>query len=326
MRVIGLAVVIALTFAPLAAESQQAARMYRIGFLGLTSATDYALNVEAFRQGLRNLGYEEAKNFWIDYRWAQGRVERLPGLAAELVRLNPDVLVTHASGIGAAQKATTTIPIVIGAHTDPVRLNLVQSFARPGGNTTGVSSQIMDLAAKRLELLKEVAPKLRQVAILSYQDSSGNRETLRETEVAAKKIGGLRVQSFEMVTEPPGLAAVFALILRDRPDGLIVLPDSRMTPHNARIVQFSTQNRLPAIYGSRDFVDVGGLVSYANDFQEGWRIAARYVDKILKGAKPADLPIEQPTKFELIVNLKTAKALGLTIPQSLLLRADQVLE
>jgi putative ABC transport system substrate-binding protein len=261
----------------------------------------------------------------IDYRWAQGRVERLRPLASQLVRFNPDVLVTHAQGILAAQRETTTIPIVMGVSADPVRLGIVKSLARPGGNTTGVSSQIVDLSAKRLELLKEVVPTLRQVAVLSYE-SPGAREALRDTEVAASKLGGLRVRAFGMVAQPTEMEAVFATILRDQPDGLIVWPDPRMQLHRARIVQFSAQNRLPTVYGSRDFVAAGGLASYAGDFQEGWRVAARYVDKILKGAKPADLPIEQPIKYELVINVRTAKALGLTIPQSLLTRADEIIE
>jgi putative tryptophan/tyrosine transport system substrate-binding protein len=328
MRLIGLAVVLALslTLMPLAAEAQQAAKVYRIGFLGLSSATDYARNLEAFRAGLRDLGYEEGRTILIDYRWAQGRVERLPSLAAELVRLNPDVLVTHATGVGAAQQATRTIPIVMGVSADPIRQGLVKSLAKPGGNTTGVSSQLVDLSAKRLEVLKEVVPRLRQVAVLSYQDTFGAREALRDTEVAANQMGGIRVRSFGMVTEPTELEAVFATILRDRPDGLVVVPDPRMAPHNARIVQFSAKNRLPAVYGSRDFVDDGGLVSYAGDFREGWRVAARYVDKILRGAKPADLPIEQPIKYELVINVRTAKTLGLTIPQALLVRADEIIQ
>ena len=325
MRQIGLMLALILTLAPLAAEAQPAAKVYRIGFLGLSSASDYAANLQAFRQGLGDLGYEEGRNILIDYRWAQGRAERLPGLAAELVRLNPDLLVTHAQGVGAAQQATRIIPIVMGVSGDPVRLGLVQSLAKPGGNTTGVSAQIVDLSAKRLEVLKEIVPKLRRVAVLSFE-SPGAREGLRDTEAAASKLGGLRVRSFGMVTEATELEAVFATILRDRPDGLIVLPDSRMAPHNARIVHFSAQNRLPAVYGSRDFVDNGGLVSYAGNFREGWRVAARYVDKILKGAKPGDLPIEQPIKYELVINVRTAKTLGLTIPQSLLVRADEIIQ
>jgi putative tryptophan/tyrosine transport system substrate-binding protein len=242
------------------------------------------------------------------------------------VRLNPDVLVTHGTPcIRAAQAVTTTIPIVMGTSADPVRLGLVKSLARPGGNTTGVSSQVVDLASKRLELLKEVVPKLRLVAFLSARANPAAHENLRDTEVAAGKLG-LRVRSFETVTEPTGMETVFGAILQDRPEGLIVLPDPLTGSHSARIVQFSARNRLPALYGARQFVAAGGLISYGGDFSEGWRVAARYVDKILKGAKPSDLPIEQPTKFELVINVKTAKALGLTIPPSLLARADQVIE
>ena len=325
MRRIGFLFALAVALAPPVAEAQQAAKVYRIGFLGLSSAPDYAPNLEAFRQGLGSLGYEDGRNIVIDYRWAQGRAERLPGLAEELVRLNPDVLVTHAGGVVVAQQATKTIPIVMGVSADPVRMGVVGSLAKPGGNTTGVSSQLIDLSAKRLEVLKEVVPKLRQVAILHDRDIPAAREFLRDTEVAANQMGGLRVRSFGMETAPAEVEAVLATILRARPDGLVVLPDSRMAPHRARIVQFSAKNRLPTIYGSRDFVDAGGLVSYAGDFREGWRVAARYVDKILKGAKPADLPIEQPVKYELVINLKTAKGLSLTIPQSILVRADEII-
>jgi len=313
--------------APLAAEAQQVGKVYRIGFLGLSSPAGYAANLQAFRQGLRDLGYHEGKNISIEYRWAEERNERLPALATELVRLNPDVLVTHATpGIRAAQQATSTIPIIMGTSADPVRLGFVKSLARPGGNTTGVASQLIDLAAKRLELLKEAVPSLRQVAVLSNLANAAAREAVRETEVAARKLG-VRVSSFEVKTEPTELETVFTTILRERPDGLIVIPDSLVIgPRNARITEFAARNRLPAMGGERRFAADGGLISYGGDFSEGWRLAARYVDRILKGAKPADLPVEQPTKFELIVNLRTAKALGLTISPSLLQRADQVIE
>ena len=316
-----------LVAAPLAAEAQPASKVYRIGFLGLSSPAGYAANLRAFRQGLRDLGYEEGKNISIEYRWAEERNERLPALAAELVRLNPDVLVTHATpGIRAAQQATSTIPIIMGTSADPVRLGFVKSLARPGGNTTGVASQLIDLAAKRLELLKEAVPNLRQVAVLSNLANAAAREAVRETEVAARKLG-VRVWSFEVKTEPTELETVFTTILRERPDGLIVIPDSLVIgPRNARITEFAARNRLPAMGGERRFAADGGLISYGGDFSEGWRLAARYVDRILKGAKPADLPVEQPTKFELVINLRAAKALGLTIPQSLLQRADQMIE
>jgi putative tryptophan/tyrosine transport system substrate-binding protein len=321
---LGVALILLLT-APIAAPSQDR-RTYRIGFLGLSSPADYAPNLQAFRRGLGDLGYEEGKNISIEYRWANGRYERLPALAAELVRLSPDALVTHAApGIRAARQATTTIPIVMGVSSDPVRLGFVKSFARPGGNTTGVATSQVDLAAKRLELLKEVVPTLRQVAVLWNPTNPGLREDLKQMELASGKLGvGLR--SFELVREPTALETVFAAILRDRPAGLIVVADSLVATHSARIAEFAVRNRLPAMGGSKEFVEAGGLISYAADFQEGWRVAARYVDKILRGAKPAELPVEQPTKFDLTINLKTAKALGLTIPPSLLVRADTVVE
>jgi putative ABC transport system substrate-binding protein len=312
--------------APLAVGAQQAGKVYRIAFLGLSSPADYAGFVQAFLQGLRDLGYEEGKNVSIEYRWAEGREDRLPTLAAELVRHDPHVLVTHATpGIRAAQRATTTIPIVMGVSADPVRLGFVKSLARPGGNTTGVATMQFDLAAKRLELFKEAIPTLQYVAVLLNPTNPGLREDLRQMEVAGGKVG-VRLRSFELVGEPAALQTVFAAILRERPDGLIVVADSLAAKYSTRIREFAASNRLPAMGAFRNLVVDGGLISYGGDYQEGWRIAARYVDKILKGAKPADLPVEQPTKFELVINLKTAKALGLTIPPSLLARADQVIE
>jgi len=319
-----------LAWAPLgaaAAQEYKAGKVWRIAFLGSTSPSGYASQLEAFRAGLRDLGYVQGQNLLIEFRWAQGNNQRLPQLAADLVQWKPDVLVTHATpGIRAAQQATFTIPIIMGTSADPVRLGFVKSLARPGGNTTGVASQLIDLAAKRLELLKEAVPNLRHVAVLSNLANSVAREAVGETEVAARKLA-VRVRSFEVKREPTELETVFTAILRERPDGLIVTPDSLiMGARQASIVEFAARNRLPAMGGERRFVAAGGLISYGNDFQEGWRVAARYVDRILKGAKPAELPIEQPTKFELAINLKTAKRLGLTIPPSLLLRADQVTE
>jgi putative ABC transport system substrate-binding protein len=206
-----------------------------------------------------------------------------------------------------------------------VRLGLVKSLAKPGGNTTGVSTQLIDLSAKRLELLGQAVPTLRQVAILSNPANATARETLNETELAARQLG-VRVQTFEVVKDPTALDGVFRAIVRAKPDALIVIPDPLVLSHISRIVEFTTRNRLPSLIGEKRFVAAGALMSYGGDFVEGWRLAARYVDRILKGANPADLPIEQPTKFELVINLKTAKALGLTIPPSLLQRADQVIE
>jgi putative ABC transport system substrate-binding protein len=321
-----LATVVALLLAaPVPAEAQ-AGKVYRIAFLGLSSAADYAPYLKAFRQGLRDLGYEEGRNISIDYRWAEGRDDRLPTLAAELVRLNPDVLVTHAiPGIRAAQHATSTIPIVMGTSSDPVRLGLVKSLARPGGNTTGVSSQLIDLSSKRLELLGQAVPTLKQVGILANLANVTARETVKETEDTARRLG-LGVRSFGVPKDPTELETVFRAILRARPDALIVIPDPILLPHVTRLGEFTTTNRIPAIGGDKSVVAGGGLMSYGGDFEEGWRVAARYVDRILKGANPAELPVEQPTKFELVINLKTAKRLGLTMPSSLLLQASQVIE
>jgi putative tryptophan/tyrosine transport system substrate-binding protein len=295
---------LALLLAALVVPESQAGAGHRIGFLGLSSPADYAENLAAFRQGLRGLGYEEGKNISIEYRWAGNRYERLPALAAELVRLHPDVLVTHAaSGIRAAQQATSTIPIVMGVSADPVRQGFVKGLARPGGNTTGVASQLIDLSAKRLELLRETVPNLRKVAVLANLANVGAHEGVRETEVAARKLG-VGVRTFAAKSEPAELEAVFTAILRERPDGLIVIPDSLIVgDRNASIAEFTARNNLPAMGGERGFVAGGGLISYGSDFAEGWRLAARYVDRILKGAKPAELPIEQPTKFELAINL-----------------------
>jgi putative tryptophan/tyrosine transport system substrate-binding protein len=309
----------------LGAHGQPAGKSYRIGFLGLTSASAYAPQLQGFVQGLRELGYVEGKNIVMEYRWADGREERLAELAAQLVRLNPDVLVAHASGVRAAQQATSTIPIVMGVSADPVGMGLIKSLARPGGNTTGVASQLVDLAAKRLQLLKEIVPQLKEVAVLGYESSQGARNALAETEVAAQKLG-LRVHPFWLAAEPAALESIFAAIARERAAAVIVQPDSVTGRYSDRIAALALKHGLPAMGGARPFVVVGGLISYGGDFVEGWRVAARYVDKILKGARPADLPVEQPTKFELVINLKTAKALGITVPQTVLLRADEVIE
>jgi putative ABC transport system substrate-binding protein len=317
--------VAALAAMPLAANGQVTGKSYRIGFLGFTTAREYAQLVNAFRHGLRDLGYDEGKDISIEYRWAEGREERLPALAAELVQLNPDVLVSHAAGVGAAQRATTAIPIVMGVSADPVGTGYIKSFAKPGGNVTGVASRLVDLASKRLELLKEAVPRIVNVAVLSNLALPGLQKALEETKVAARKLG-VRVYSFGVVPDPATLDSVFTAILRDRPDGLIVQPDPVSGNHGTRIAAFAISNRLPTIGGIPQFAAEGGLLSYGPNFTDGWRLAARYVDKILKGAKPADLPVEQATTFELAVNLNTAKALNLTLPQSLLLRANEVIK
>ena len=314
-----------LAVVPRASRGQRTGKPYLIGFLGLSSAMEYAEYLNAFLQGLRDLGYEDGRNIVIEYRWAEGRDERLPALAAELVRLGPDVLVSHSLGIPAAQGATSAIPIVMGASADPVGFGFVKSLAKPGGNTTGVASRLVDLASKRVELLKEVAPKLNSVAVLSYFARPAHRKSLEETEMAARKLG-VRVRAFDVGADPATLDSPFAAILRDRLEGLIIQPDPVTGKHSSRIAAFAARNRLPAIGGGKQFAVDGGLLSYGASFTEGWRVAARYVDRILKGAKPADLPVEQPTTFELVVNLKTAKEMRFTLPASLLWRANEVIE
>lgn len=309
---------------PFAAGAQPKRKAHRIGFLGLSSASAYAPYLDAFLLGLRELGYEDGRNIVIDYRWADGREERLPELARQLVESRPDILVSHAVGISAAQQATSSIPIVMGASADPVGFGLIKSLAKPGGNTTGVASQMVDAASKRLELLKEAVPTLKVVAVLSNVALPATQRGLEETERAARKLG-IRVRSFGIRSDPASLEPAFAAMVRERPDGLIVQPDPITGKHGVLIAAFATRHRLPSIAGGKQFVLDGGLASYGGDFFEGWRMAAQYVDKILRGARPADLPVEQPTTFELVVNLRTAKALDLKLPPALLLRASEVI-
>ena len=304
-------------------RAQPVRKVYRVGFLGLSSPTDYAAAVTTLRQGLREHDYEEGRNLVIDFRWAEGHEERLAPLAAELVALRPDVLVSHASGIAAARAATSTIPIVMGVSGDPVRMGYVKSLSRPGGNTTGVASYVGDLASKRLEVLREIAPGVSKVAVLSRLGVAGGRRGLQELEVDSRRLG-VTVRVFEVLAEPAALEGAFAAILRDRAEALIVEPDSLLGRHNARIAAFAATNRLPTMGGVPDFVVAGGLASYGEDFLEGWRVASRHVHRILQGARPGDLPVEQPNKIRLVINLKTAQALGLAIPASLLSRSDEV--
>ncbi len=315
--------------APLAADAQQGGKAHRIGLLlpGSPPAPSASLpTLDAFLQGLRELGYVEGRNVAIEYRWAGGKLEPLQDLAAELVRLNVDVIVTSTfRAIQAAKKATSTIPIVMATVGDPVVTGLVASLARPGGNITGLSLLAPELAGKRLELLKETLPGLSRVAVLWNSASPAMGYTFRETRVAAEQLG-VKLQSLEVQGDPTDFERAFALVIKERPDGLFVTLDAFTSLHRGRIAELAARHRLPAIYELREYVDAGGLMAYGPSSRDLWRRAATYVDKILKGAKPADLPVEQPTKFELIINLKTAKALGLTIPQSVLMRADQVIE
>jgi putative ABC transport system substrate-binding protein len=323
-----LGVVISLLAAALAAEAQPAGKVYRIGYLAYGSSTTTLgyRSLDAFRQGLRELGWIEGQNITIDHRFAEGRFDRLPDFAAELVRLKVDVMVSVSTPATlAAKRATTTIPIVLVAAADPVGSKIVGSLARPGANVTGVATHAgLEIGAKRLELLKEAIPNVTRVAALG-NPTSPEAELLAELLPAAARTLGLTLQSIE-VREPKDLERAFAAIARERPHALLVLEGAVAILHRRQIIGFAARERLPTVYGIREFVDDGGLMSYGVSLPDLFPRAAVYVDKILRGAKPGDLPVEQPTKFELVINLKTAKALRLTIPPSLLLRADQVIE
>jgi putative ABC transport system substrate-binding protein len=313
--------------APLAAEAQQAGKVWRIGFLSPSVSADLRLQglLQAFRQGLSELGYVEGRNVAMELRWAEGKYDRLPGLARELVGLRMDVIVAVAvPAIRAAKEATRTIPIVMAAVVDPVATGLVASFSRPGGNITGQSTMAPEVVGKQLEMLKEIVPKASLVAALWNPSNPGNPPQLRGAEVAARTLG-LRLQPLE-ARNPSDFDNAFAMMTKQRSDALIVLVDVMFNEHRTRIAHLATVSRLPAVYGLPEHAAAGGLITYSASTRELFRRSATYVDRILKGAKPADLPIEQPTKFELAINLKTAKALGLTIPPSLLQRADQVIE
>ena len=316
---------LALGAAPLVADAQQAG-VPRIGFLSATSPSDRPPLLDAFRQRLRELGWVEGQNIVIDYRYAEGRVDRLPDLAAELVGLKVDLIVSWGTqGVMAAKNATETIPIVMIAVRDPIGTGLIASLARPGGNVTGVSGSAgLEWVAKQLELLKETVPKVRRVAILSNPTNAYHQLAIRELDVAARPLG-VQLQLLEArgANEFDG---AFAAMAAESVGALLVLSDAMLNSHRTRLADLAARSRLPAAYGVRESVEAGGLMSYGPSFLDSFRRAATYVDKILKGAKPAELPVEQPTKFELVINMKTAKALGLTIPQSVLLRADEVIQ
>jgi len=324
MRLIGLPLILTLSLilAPLAVGAQSAGKVYRIGILvpGSTSP-----QIQAFREALRDLGYVEGQNLAIEYRSAEDRLERLPGLAAELVALKVDIIYANVTPAAqAAKNATKTIPIVFGASSDPVDYGLVASLARPGGNITGLSNTGADLSGKRLELLKEGVPGISRIAVLWNSANPIMARQLRETEVAAQVLGA-QLQVVD-VRGPDDFARAFRAVTMGRPGALVVLADFLTVNHRGRIAEFAAKNRLPAISEFREFAAAGCLMAYGPSAPDLGRRAAVFVDKILKGAKPADLPVEQPTKFELIINMKTAKALGLTIPQTLLLRADEVIQ
>ena len=303
------------------AGAQQPKKAYRVGFLSPLESPQY---FEAFRRGMRELGYAEGQNLIIDYRSAKGMPERFPDLAAELVRLKVDIIVA-ASGGGAlaAKKATGTIPIVMGQTGDPIASGLVASLARPGGNVTGLTALAIELTGKRLELLKEAVPKASRVAVLSTPASTENEASMTSMEEAARSLG-VQLRAIE-VRDVRDFEKVFSTITKERSGALMVLTGPLLTTNRRRIVELAAKNRLPAMYGISEFVDAGGLMFYGASLSDMYRRAAVYVDKILKGTKPADLPVEQPTKFEFVINLKAAKQIGLTIPPNLLARADRVI-
>jgi putative ABC transport system substrate-binding protein len=311
--------------APLAGEAQQPAKVPRIGVLWSVSESAGAPLLEAFKQGLRDLGYVEGKNVALEHRWAEGKPERHPGFAAEPVRLKVDIIVAGiAVATQAAQTATKTTPIVMVAVPDPVGSGFVRSLARPGGNTTGLSLLAVDLAAKQLELLKEAVPKASQVAVLSNPGATAHPLMLQELKLAAPRLK-LTLQVLE-VRGAEEFQGAFAVMMRDHAGALLVLPDAMFFSHRPRIVELAAKHRLAAMYGLLDYAAAGGLMAYAADVRDNWRRSATYVDRILKGAKPADLPVEQPTRMKFIINLKTAKSLGITIPASVLARADELIE
>jgi putative ABC transport system substrate-binding protein len=311
--------------ASLPAYSQQPTKVWRVGILEPSASNARAHLVEALRQRLRELGYQEGRNLSIDFRFAGGKLETLPLLAAELVRLNIDVIVASTTpAIQAAQKATNTIPIVMSTVGDPIEAGFVVSFAHPGKNITGRTTQAPELMAKRVQLLKEAVPKLTSIAVLL--DTRNTHEVLGLREAAAAgKILGVKLRSFE-VRGLEQIETAFAAAARDKVDGVMVFENAINNSFQKRIVDLSSKYRLAGIYPFRDFTEDGGLMSFGADIIDNYHQAAVYVDKILKGAKPADLPVEQPTKFEMVVNMKAAKAMGFTIPQSILLRADRVIE
>jgi ABC-type uncharacterized transport system substrate-binding protein len=311
--------------APLAVEAQQAGKVPRVGFLTAFSPSDVPQWREGFRQGLRDFSYTEGRNIVIEYRYAEGRPERLPGLAAELVRLKMDIIAAETTPASlAVQQATATIPIVMTLVADPVESGLISSLARPGGNITGLSLQLPDIAAKRLQLLREAAPEVSRVGILWNSASPITPPQFRAAEAAAQVLG-IQLESLG-VRAPDDFERAFQAATRRGTGALLILDDFFLTRHLTQIAKLTVKARLPAMAGVTGFAEAGVLISYGPNFADITRHAVTYVDKILKGAKPGDLPIAQPTKFELVINMKTAKALGLTIPPSLLQRTDQVIQ
>ncbi len=307
------------------AAAQQPTKIPRIGFLFASSPSTNPARIEAFRQGFRELGYVEGKNIVIEWRFAEGKLDRLPALAAELVRLKVDVIVTGAAtNTRAAKEATNTIPIVMAQDSDPVGNGFVASLARPGGNITGLATLSPEISGKQLELLKEIVPRLSRVAVFGTSTRPGNAQNLKETELAAGAFG-VQLQYLD-VLGPKDIETVFRAASKGRADAVLVLNSPVISSHRPQIADLAIKNRLPTIYPWPEIVEAGGLMSYGTSYTDLFRRAATYVDKILKGRKPADLPVEQPIKFEFIISLKAAKQIGLTIPPNVLVRADKVIK
>jgi putative tryptophan/tyrosine transport system substrate-binding protein len=321
LRTVALTVLFAL--GPVTAQSQPAGKVYRVGWLGITDSPAYTA---AFVRGLRERGYREGENVMIERRYFEGKVDRVPGLAAELVRLKPDVIVTAGNvPTQAVSRETASIPIVMATSADPVGAGLVASLARPGGNITGMTQDVgLEALVKTMQLLKEAIPRSSQVAILLDPRNPPNVSALPLLQKAAPNLA-LTLHPFE-IRSPADMAQAVAAMRRKPVDALLVLPNPVSITHRKLQVDLAAEHKVPAMYWWRELTNLGGLMSYGVDFTDQWRRAAGYVDRILKGAKPAELPIEQPTKFELVINLKTAQALGLTIPRSLLLQADELIE
>jgi len=307
------------------AEAQQPKKIPRIGFLSSLAPSSISARTEAFRQGLVELGYVDGKSIIIEWRYAEGNADRLKELAAELVRLKVDVIVTGGPAVNRpAKEATATIPIVLAFDNDPVGNGFAASLARPGGNITGLSTHYPEISGKQLELLKEIVPRLSRVAVLGNATIPGNAQALRETELAAKGFG-VKLQYLD-IQNPKEIETAFRAASKGRADAVLVLGSQVVTSYAKQFAELATKNRLPAIYWSPEFVEAGGLMAYSVSITDLFRRAATYVDKILKGTKPADLPVEQPTKFELIISLKAAKQISLTIPPNVLTRADKVIK
>jgi len=306
------------------AHAQQPTTVPRIGYLSPTSPSVSPSRIEAFRQGLRELGYVEGKNIVIEYRYAESKLDRLPALAAELVRLKVDVIVTsNQEPTRSAKTTTVTIPIVMARDTDPIGNGFVASLARPGGNITGLSSMAPEISGKHVELLKEIVPRLSRLAVLGASNTPGNAQLIREIENAASAFR-VTPQYVDVLTVKD-IEPAFRAASKGRADAILVLGSGIYASHRKQVVDLTVKNRLPAIFRSREYMEDGGLMAYGVNPFDLDRRAATYVDKILKGAKPSDLPVEQPTKFEFIINLKTAKQIGLTIPPNILARADRVI-